>query len=169
MGALSQRKRKSVIVEHGTVHKPHHGNKTYRSQHSDGRKILHRIHAVVLQNGECRGIGQSDGRHIESHTTGVEQDKQSSILELVTKTCLHTQPPAAQHKATRQEMAQAQHPLRLHILIGHDTHQCRHKDTHDTLDGIEPRDLVAKSCHSEIITHTGEISSPDCKLQEVHQ
>ena len=66
-------------------------------------------------------------------------------------------------------MTQAQQALWLDVLVGNDTHQRRHKDTHDALNGIEPRDLIAEAGHSEIVTHTGEISSPDSKLQEVHQ
>ena len=66
-------------------------------------------------------------------------------------------------------MAEAQQTLWLDVLVGNDTHQCRHKDADNTLDGIEPGYLITQSGNSKIVSHTGEISTPYGKLNKIQQ
>jgi hypothetical protein len=65
-------------------------------------------------------------------------------------------------------MADAQQPLRLNEFVGYYTHERRHKNGYDALDGIKPWDQVSHSSLSKIITHASEISSPDSEFQEIH-
>jgi hypothetical protein len=80
--------------------------------------------------------------------------------------------PIYQHiiiKLSSQQMTYTQQALRLDVLIRDDTHQCWHKDGDDALYGIEPGYLGSETCRTEVIPHTGQVGTPDGKLQEVHQ
>ena len=143
MGVLCQRESETAVIDESAVDEPHGSNKTDGTQHSDGWEILHRIHAVLLQDTECCRIGKGDGWHKEGHTQGVECDKGRLVRQFLSETGLHTHPPTAEHESACHQMAQAKQTLRLNILICHYTHQCRHKDTHDALDGVKPGNLVA--------------------------
>ena len=72
MRIASQRHCEGTILPYSTIHKPHRENKAHRSQHTDRWKIFHCVEAVVLQDGECRRISQSNRRHEESHTRRIE-------------------------------------------------------------------------------------------------
>ena len=175
MGILSEGEREGDAVPrrtlnkpYGAVDEPHGHDETDGSNHTDRREILHRVHTVVLQDRECCCVGQSNGWHVEGHTQSIEHDKGGLIGQFVSDACLLAHPPTADHKSTGQKMTQAQHSLRLHIFVCYDTHQRGHKQTDNTLNGIEPRNLVTKTGSSKVVAHARKISSPDGKLQEVH-
>ena len=65
-------------------------------------------------------------------------------------------------------MTKAKHALRLHVFIGNNTHQRRHENRYNTLNGIEPRHLGPHPCFSKIIAHACEVCSPDSEFQEIH-
>ena len=169
MSVVGQGKGKTAVFPYSTVHKPHGEDESHGAKHTDRREILNSVETVFLQNRECSGIGECNRGHIEGHTQRIERDEERLVGQFLSEATLTAQPPAAQHETACQQMAQAQQALRLDILVSNNTHQGRHKNTHDTLNGVEPGDLVAESGYSKIVAHTGEIGSPDGKLQEVHQ
>ena len=66
-------------------------------------------------------------------------------------------------------MTETQQSLGLDISVSHDTHQRRHEETDNTLDGIEPGYLVTEARSPQIITHACKVCTPNGELQEVHQ
>ena len=168
MGTLCQGERERTVFPTSAVDKPHRDDETDSSQHTNRREVLDGVKPVLLQDREGGGVCQGDGGHIERHTQRIEGDEEALRLQFLTEASLQSKPPASQHEAACQQMAEAQHTLRLHILIGNDTHQCGHEDRHDTLDGIEPGDLIAQTCDAEIVTHTSEIGTPHGELQKIH-
>ena len=65
-------------------------------------------------------------------------------------------------------MTNAQQSLRLYIFVCYDSHDGRHENGHDTLYGIEPRNLISEPGNSQIVSHASQISSPYSELNEVH-
>ena len=164
MGVLSQGKHEGTTVPHSTVDKPHGGDKTNGSKHTNGREVLDRIHTLALQNREGCRVSQRNRRHVEGDAQRVERDKRGLVGGII----VHAHPPASQHEGTCQQMTETEHALRLHVFVGHDTHQRGHEDRHYSLNGIEPGNLSSHSCLSKIVTHTREVGSPHGELQEVH-
>ena len=65
-------------------------------------------------------------------------------------------------------MAATQQTLGRNPTVGNDTHDGGHENRDDTLHGEERSDVLAHAHVSQVNTHTGEVSSPDSKLKEVH-
>ena len=86
----------------------------------------------------------------------------------MTEACAHAHIPQREHEYASQQMADAEQPLGLHILVGNDAHERGHKDGHNALNGIEPRNLSAKTGNAKIVAHASEISSPNAEFEEVH-
>lgn len=66
IGILAQEEREGAIVPSGTVDYPHGEDEAHGTKHTDRWEILDRIQPIALQNGEGRGIGQRQSRHIEA-------------------------------------------------------------------------------------------------------
>ena len=164
MGVLAQQEREWTVVPGSTIHNPHREDEAHGSEHTDWRKSLHGVEPVALQYTECRSIWQCQCRHIESHAEGINGNKHCLIRSLTSLT--HTE--QTYHGCSCQKVTIAQKTLRLDILICHNTHQCRHKNRYDSLYGIEPGNLGTHPSLAEIVAHRRKISSPNCKLQEVH-
>ena len=168
MGALGQGEREAVIVPHGTVDEPHCGDEANGSQHTDGREVLHGVHAIVLQDGEGRGVLQGDGGHVEAYADGIHRDEGALVGQLIAEARLIALPPATEHGGASHEMTKTQQSLRLDILVGHDAHEGGHEDGDKTLDGVEPGYRRTQAGSAEIIAHACEVGSPDSELQEAH-
>lgn len=65
-------------------------------------------------------------------------------------------------------MAETERFLCGYPTVGNDTEQRRHKQADDTLHRVEPTDIRPHTMVSQIVTHAGQIRSPNGKLEEVH-
>ena len=116
VGILGQGERERAVFPYGTVDKPHGDDEAHGAQHADGREVGNGVEATALQDGEGGGVGQRNGGHEEGHAERVHSDECRLVGQLVAEACLKSHPPAAQHEAARrQQMAEAEHALRLHV------------------------------------------------------
>ena len=58
--------------------------------------------------------------------------------------------------------------MRLNPTVGYYTHQRGHKETDNTLNGVEPSDMLTHTMFEEVCAHGSKVRSPYGKLQEVH-
>ena len=76
--------------------------------------------------------------------------------------------PHPRLEESTQQMTNRQELLSGNPTVRHNAHQCRHKESHHTLHGVEIAYLVAHPCTEQIGAHRDEISSPHSKLEEAH-
>ena len=164
VGILAQRKAEAAAIKHSAVDKPHRGDETDCTEHTDGREVLLGVHPVVLQDGERHRVGQGQRGHVECHAEGVDGNKH----RLIGYGGAHAHIGKVNHRCTSNQVADAQQTLRLDVLVGDNTHESGHENRHDALDGIEPRDFGTHACTSQIVAHAGEIGTPHSELQEIH-
>ena len=131
-----------VILEAHEVDEEHHQDEAYGAEDADGREILHGVHACLRQRIERYRVGQRNSRHEEGHAEGIEREQGSELGVGPIRVAV---PGSGYHKQSGQQMADAQHFLGLHPAVGNNTDERRHKDADETLNGIEPPDIVAKS------------------------
>ena len=163
-GLVSQGETEGTVRQASAIHKPHRGDEAHCAKYADGREVRDGVQPVILEDGEGRRIGEGQRGHIESHAHRVDGDEQGRVgggrgAAEVGK---------AQHHAACHQVADAEQLLRLDKLIGNDSHECRHKDGDDALDGIEPGNLGDHAGTNQIVAHRGQIGAPNCKLQEIH-
>ena len=143
-----------VVVGHKAheVYRPHGADEAYGTEHANRRKVFYRVHAGVDQAGESNGIAQSDGRHIESHAQRVEREQRGHFYVCARR---HAVIGRRAHKQAGQEVANAQKPLRRYPAVGHNAHKSGHENRDETLNGIEPADMLGQAHVAEIAPHRG--------------
>ena len=164
VGILREEELEGSVVPGGTVDNPHRDDETYGSKDTDRREILDGIPSMVFQNGESCGIGKRQRWHVERHAEGIDSHEER-LVRSGTRLSHHEK---SYHRQASQQMAVSKKALWLDIFISNNTHQSRHEDGNNPLDGIEPRDFSTHSGFAEIVAHRCEIGSPNSELQEVH-
>lgn len=149
-----------IGLESHQVDKPHHTDETYRTKHTNRRKVFYRIHTRKSQGIVSHRVGQSQRRHIEGHAECVDPKYHTKITG-------HSHIGCTKHEESSHEMTEAQQPLCRHPTVGNNTHKSRHKNRHHALYGIKPSYLRSHSDFSQICSHRCQVSSPYCKFKEV--
>ena len=170
-GKDTRRKELRIAVLHGhavdlqEVGQQHAADETDGAEHADGRELFHRVHALLTKCVVSHGVGQRDGRHEEGQAAAVEDEQRA---ELDIRSGVHAIHAGGNHEDAGQALAEREHFLRLHPVVGHDAHERRHEDRHDALHRKEPFDMRAQADVAQIASQRREVGSPDGKLQEVH-
>ena len=160
-----------VLVLHavGTlheVHEEHREDETDGAEHADGREGLDRVLSGLLQGIVGHGVGDGDGRHIESDAQRIERIERT---ELDVRAGLHGIPAGAQHGETGDALAEGEHLLRRNPFVGDDAHEGGHEDGNEALGGEEKPDLRAEAALGQKTSHRGEVGTPRGELQDIHQ
>ena len=110
-----------IGLESHQVDKPHHTDETYRTKHTNRRKVFYRIHTRKSQGIVSHRVCQSQRRHIEGHAECVNPKYHTKITG-------HSHIGCTKHEECSHEMTEAQQPLCRHPTVGNNTHKSRHKD-----------------------------------------
>ena len=122
--------------------------------------------ARLSQSVVSHGVGNCNRGHKEGYAQAVEQEERG---EFHLCAGLHAVDTGTNHEETGQTVAKGKYFLGRHEPVGDDAHQGRHKDGHNTLHGKEPFDLRAQADIAQITAQGSQVSTPDGKLQEIHQ
>ena len=125
------------ILRTHEVHEEHGADEADGAEDADRWEILDRVHAGLGEGIESHRIVQADSGHKESHRYGIKREEPRELDSLD----LGAIESGTRHKYSGDEMADAEHLLRLDILISQDTDKRGHKERDYTLNGIEPADI----------------------------
>ena len=154
-----------VRLESQQIYQPHGTDETDGAERTYRRKSLDGVQSRLIQRRIGHRIRQSQRRHVECHTHGVEREQRCKFH---LRSRSHGIVARSSHKQGCQQMAQPQQPLRRNPAVGNDTQHSRHKQGHNPLHGVKNSDMSTQSHACQVRTHRSKIGPPHSKLQEVH-